>query len=96
MKLVYLASCHADITWVQEYYLAVFPEGGKSGWRQIIRMQAFLKSNPHIGHPIDNLGLRKISIPKTPFSFVYRIKGDVIQVVRLWDSRAKRPPKWHD
>ena len=94
MKLIFLSSCKADIEWFRRYYRNVFPAGQSNGWHNFDRAKMFLKNNPQIGRPLDDGGLRKFSIPRTPFSFVYKIGDGVIQVVRVWDQRAKRPDTW--
>ena len=47
-----------------------------------------LTIHPYIGRPIGQDGLRKLTIPQTPFSVFYRVIEDRIEIVRIWDQRA--------
>jgi plasmid stabilization system protein ParE len=54
-----------------------------------------LADNPRIGHPYsDSQGLREYPIRRTPFSLLYRIAEDRIEILRLWDKRAN-PDRLH-
>ena len=94
MNIVFLESCRHDLDWLQNYYSAVFPGGHRRAYEQYERAKTFLRHNPYIGHHLEEAGLREFQISRTQFSFVYRIKDGVIEIVRVWDQRAKRPEKW--
>jgi plasmid stabilization system protein ParE len=89
MKLVFLPSTVADLRWLKTYYVSVFPEGGAKADRQFLAVQALLKANPLIGHPSDKVdGAREHHMLRTPFTFIYRIREDRIEVLRVLDTRA--------
>jgi plasmid stabilization system protein ParE len=94
VKIVFLASTKRDLAWFSEYYQRAFPEGRVNAAKHYLQTKAVLKDNPHIGHPSDEQGLREFSISRTPFVFVYRLNEQTIEIIRLWDNRAKRPKKW--
>lgn len=89
MKLIYLDSTKPDLAWFRAYYGSVFPEGAAPAATRYVKTIDILQSNPYIGRPIGQDGLRKLSIPKTPFSVFYRVTEDHIEVVRVWDQRAE-------
>ena len=88
MKLIYLDSTKPDLAWYRAYYGSVFPEGAQQAAARYIRAIDNLQGNPYIGHPIGQDGLRKLTIPKTPFAVFYRVTRDHIEIVRIWDQRA--------
>jgi plasmid stabilization system protein ParE len=88
MKLIYLDSTKPDLAWFRAYYGSVFPEGAAQAATRYVKTIDILQDNPYIGPPIGQDGLRKLSIPKTPFSVFYRLTEDHIEVVRVWDQRA--------
>ena len=94
MKIVFLASCRRDAHWFNDYYSVVFPSGRAKARENYERSKTFLRHNPYIGHVSDEPGLREFGIGRTPFAFIYRIKSDVIEVVRIWDQRSRKPDKW--
>jgi hypothetical protein len=42
-----------------------------------------------LGHLTDEADVLEFVISRTPFSLLYRIKGDTLEVLRLWDNRQK-------
>ncbi len=90
MHIVYLESTVNDLTWMRHYYETVFPEGLKKAQQQFHATEALLTDNPFIGHPTHRKGVREFSIPQTPFSYIYRIQPNRIEVLRVWDERQDR------
>ena len=94
MKIVFLRSCARDADWFLDYYRDVFPAGSSGAKVNYLRAKVALRYNPFIGHPLEEAGLREYSIARTPFSFIYRVSSNTIEIVRVWDQRADRPAKW--
>lgn len=89
MKIIYLALAKRDLRWFKSYYMQVFPQGREVADSQFLRSQKILKENPYIGHPSERVdGAREYYIPRTPFTFVYRVKDETIEVLRLLDGRS--------
>ena len=80
--------------WFRQYYRSVFTAGKSNAAAHLKEAKQLLKAYPQVGHPSDTSDLRELPILKTPFALIYRIHGDEIQIVRLWDQRAERPPSW--
>ena len=91
MQLVFAPSTHADLLWMRRYYARVFPDGAKRAAEQYFRVLGVLRENPLIGHPVEEMpGVREFPVPRTSFSFIYRVVGDQIEVLRVWDQRGDR------
>ena len=91
MKLVFLPSTRSDLLWMRIYYAHVFPNGAKRAAEQYVRASGVIRNNPLAGRSIEEMeGVREFSIPRTPFSFVYRVIDDRIEVLRVWDQRGDR------
>jgi len=89
-ELVYLETSKADLAWYRLYYRSIFPEGRQQAAKQYLRAVSNLLDNPRIGHPIDEQDAREYSVPRIPFSIVYRLNGERIEIIRVWDQRADR------
>lgn len=85
MKLVYLSTAFPDIMWMRRYYRDVFPQGAKKAREQLVAVERLIMNNPDIGKPFHEG--RQFPITRTPFAIIYRLRGDTIEVVRVWDSR---------
>jgi len=91
MRIVYLAQTARDIAWFRYYYRAVFPAGGNNARDQMKRMQSLLAANPQMGRLSDYQSkIREMPIPRTPFSLVYRVTPNQIEIMRIWDERQAR------
>jgi plasmid stabilization system protein ParE len=92
MRIVYLRSCVRDFKWIRHYYSSVFSEGERNASGQFKKIQSVLAANPFIGATV-GFGdeVREFHVPRTPFSYLYRIKPDRIEILRILDNRAKRP-----
>ena len=90
MRPVYLRSTERDFAWLQAHYSRVFPEGDKRAREQLRAVARLLCDNPLIGKPGVAPDVRELVIPRTPFSLIYRVSEDRIEVLRIWDDRADR------
>jgi hypothetical protein len=45
---------------------------------------------------VGSSGIRIYAIGGLPFSFIYRIDDDRIEILRLWDQRSQRGEDWID
>ena len=87
MRIVYLESTSDDLVWLRRYYEQVFPAGLGKAQKQFHTTETLLSGNPYIGHRSYRKGVREFSIPNTPFSYIYRIKNNQIENLRIWDER---------
>jgi plasmid stabilization system protein ParE len=94
VKIVFLASARQDLDWYVEYYANVFPEGGRNAKQRYLKTKALLRRFPEAGRKSEEDGLHELVIQKTPFMFVYAIQDAHIEILRLWDQRARRPKLW--
>lgn len=72
------------------YYENIFLEGLIKAQKQFHSTELLLSENPYIGHPTHRKGVREFSIPRIPFSYIYRIQQDRIEILRIWDERQDR------
>jgi plasmid stabilization system protein ParE len=88
MKLIYLDSARPDLAWLRIYYGSIFPEGAAHASARYIEAIDILQRSPYIGRSIGQDDLRRLPIPRTPFTVFYRVIEDRIEIVRIWDQRA--------
>lgn len=90
MQLVYLRSTERDFAWLRVYYTRIFPEGDKRAREQLRAIMRLVCDNPMIGRPSLAPDVRELVFPGTPFSLIYRVRNDRIEVLQIWDNRADR------
>ena len=89
MNIVFLASAAPDLRWFQRYYMTVFPEGRRKADQQFQTLQKLLLTHPNIGERVEDFpNAREFPIQRTPFSVIYRVQGDRIEVLCVLDQRS--------
>ncbi len=88
MEIIYLEQSQNDLVWFRHYYTFVFPEGATSALSQFDKTEAMLLANPFIGIE-RRKGVRKLTIAKTPFAYIYRVTKNHIEIMRVYDTRQK-------
>lgn len=92
MEVVYLGAALEDMGWFRHYYAIAFPEGRGNARESLLRTERLIAENPLIGHPAgEGDGVREFPLRRTPFGFLYRIQGDRIKMLRLFDHRSFSP-----
>ena len=90
MKIVFLESSAQDIAWMRKYYKSVFSAGSKNAQKNYNSAKLALKANAYIGHASDyGEGVYEYHIPRIPFTFIYRVKEDRIEMLRVLDDRSE-------
>ena len=91
MDLVFLPANRSDLLWMRTYYTGVFPAGAKRAAEHYRTTFSVIRQNPQIGHPVEDMpGVREFPIQRTPFSIIYRVIDDRIEILRIWDQRGDR------
>lgn len=91
MEIVYLPSAVAGLDWFRRYYAQVFPEGAKRAITQYEKMKQVLLAASFAGRSTGEGDSREYVMPRTPFSVIYRVRGEQIQILLIVDHRADRP-----
>ncbi len=90
MRIIFLQHALDDLRWFFYYYDSVFSQGKQKAQTQYYNTKLILKENPYIGKLVNKKNVREFSIPQIPFSFIYRVERDRIEILRIWDERRDR------
>jgi len=93
MEVRWLDDGLADVTEIYRYIAADDP---RAAGRVVERIQAavrLLADLPHRGRPGRWPGTRELIIPGTPYIVPYRVKGDLVEILRVFHG-ARRWPEW--
>ena len=65
-------------------YAHIFQDGEKRAANPYRKTCSILRENPLVGAPVEAMeGVRKLSIPRTPFALIYRIVDGFVDMPRL-------------
>jgi toxin ParE1/3/4 len=51
-------------------------------------------SRPDVGRPVPDSKVREWSVPGLPYVIPYRVRGDVVEVLRFFHTSRQRPDRW--
>ncbi len=89
MKVIYLTQALHDMNWVRKYYNEVFPAGRSNARSHLRKTETLISENPLVGHLSEAVsGAREFHISRTPFSFLYRVAKEHIEILRVIDNRS--------
>ncbi len=55
---------------------------------------ALLQEQPGLGRPGRVLGTRELLVPRTRYLVPYRVRGDVVEVLRVFHTSRRLPQRW--
>ena len=90
MRIVYLDSTKDDLQWIKHYYTNIFPRGSSTAISQFHAIEKLLLANPFMGQETSQPDVYEYSIPRTPFSYIYKVTPKYIAILRVWDERQSR------
>ena len=76
-----------DFDEAQSYIAHESPDAAVMFGRRIKDAERLLQSNPNIGTTAHLPGARIWVVGRTPYLIVYRVRGDALEIVRLWHGR---------
>jgi toxin ParE1/3/4 len=91
MQLRWLDDALADVTAIYRY---IAPEDPNAAARVIERIQSavrLLADVPHRGRPGRWPGTRELVVPRTSYIVPYRVRGDVVEILRVFHSARRWP-----
>ena len=70
------------------------PKAAQIVVQRILQAVASLAEHPEIGRPGRVPGTRELVIDRTRYLVPYRVRGDVVQVLRVFHTSRRPPSRW--
>ena len=96
MQVRWLGSALADLEAIQDYLIEKNPPAAYRLVGRIRNAVARLLEMPNRGRPGRWPGTLELVIPGTPYIVPYRVRGDAIEILRVWHGARRwpaRPPQ---
>lgn len=61
---------------------------------RVLMAVAILQEQPGIGRPGRVPGTRELVVPETPYLVPYRVRGDVVEILRVFRTSRRQPARW--
>ena len=62
--------------------------------QRVLDAVALLAEQPGLGRPGRVLGTRELVVLKTRYIVPYRVRDDVVEILRVFHSSRRTPPRW--
>ena len=82
-RLIWSEVARQGLATILDPFVDERPELIASAIAPIGRLEALLKDAPAIGAPLEQVGLRKLRVGRTPIQLIYRVDGPMIIVVQV-------------
>lgn len=94
MRLKWLRKARSDLFSIYDFIAAHNPEAAERISRDITHAALRLKAFPQLGRPAHRSDLRLMQVPGLPYLLPYRVAGETIEILAVFDERMERPAEW--
>ena len=94
MKLRWSLRAQRDLRSIKAYLLERNPAAGERIGAEIVRAARRLEVFPQLGRPAHRSNLRLMQVPGLPYLIPYRVNGENVEIVAIFDERMDRPEEW--
>ncbi|MEJ7686409.1 MAG: type II toxin-antitoxin system RelE/ParE family toxin [Variovorax sp.] len=94
MQVKWLATALRNLDDEAEYVAADDPQAARLVVARVLQAVAALAEQPGIGRPGRVPGTRELVVLKTRYLVPYRVRGEVVEVLRVFHTSRRPPDRW--
>ena len=94
VRVRWLRTANANLDAAAEYIAREDPDAARKVYAHVRSRVADLAERPEIGRPGRVFGTRELVIEKYPYLVPYRIRGNEVQILRVFHTSQKPPEAW--
>jgi toxin ParE1/3/4 len=94
MKLKVLPRAVRDLENIYAYISADSAHAAEAVMLKLAKSLNLITSRPELGRAIPESKSREWSVPGLPYTIPYRVRGDTVEVLRVFLTSRQRPPRW--
>jgi toxin ParE1/3/4 len=94
VRVKWLQAARANLIAVSEYISQDNPDAAAKTVAAIVKAVETLENFPALGRPGRISGTREFVVSGTPYIVPYRIRGEVVQLIRVFHAARKWPLKF--
>jgi addiction module RelE/StbE family toxin len=94
MRVRWLRTALRNLDDEASYIAADDPGAARLVVARVLEAVATLESQPALGRPGRWPGTRELVVRKTRYVVPYRVRGDVIEILRVFHTSRRLPEKW--
>jgi toxin ParE1/3/4 len=93
LRVNWLQQALLDLDEIEHYIVEARPTAAADVIVKIIRSVSLLREQPGIGRPGRVPGTKELVVPSLPYIVPYRVKDEIIQVLRVYHTSRKGPKR---
>ena len=94
MKRRVLPRAARDIAEIEAYISVYSPQAAAAVAARIRKAFDLITDRPEIGRPTLHPRLREWPVPGLPCVVPCRVRGDLVEILRVFHTGRQRPPQW--
>ena len=94
MRVRWLSIALANLDAEAEYIAEDNPAAAGRVVQRIFRAADLLEKNPALGRPGRVAGTRELVVAETPYILPYRVRGEVVEILRVFHAARKWPKRF--
>lgn len=94
MQVKWLAVALRNLDHEAEFSAADDPQAARQVISRVLDAVAVLALQPGIGRPGRVPGTRELMVSKTRYLVPYRVRGEVVEVLRVFHTSRRPPKRW--
>jgi len=94
MRVRWLRTALRNLDEEATYIAADDPKVARMVVDRVLNAVTALADHPAIGRPGRVPGTRELVVPKTRYIVPYRVRGEIIEVLRVFHTSRRLPTKW--
>jgi plasmid stabilization system protein ParE len=94
MRVRWLRTALRNLGDEANYIAAEDPAAASLVVERVLQAVAMLEEQPGIGRPGRVHGTRELIVPKILYLVPYRVRGEVVEILRVFHTSRRPPQKW--
>lgn len=94
MRVRWLRTALANLDEEATHIAADDPAAARVVVQRVLDAVALLERQPGLGRPGRVPGTRELVVPKTRYIVPYRVRADIIEILRVFHTSRRPPARW--
>lgn len=94
MRVRWLRTALRNLDEEASYIAADNPVAARRVVERVLAAIAQLTDHPGLGRPGRVPGTRELLVPKTRYVVPYRVRGDAVEILRVFHTSRRLPERW--
>jgi plasmid stabilization system protein ParE len=91
VRLIWTEGAIADLVHIRDYIREHNPQASNEIAIRFIQLAELLLKHPQLGIATSRQDVRRLVVPQSVYSLIYRLADSDIEIIEVFDGRQRRP-----